>query len=149
MKNFIILMALVAGLASCTKESPLSETSKELTADSQQKWVLVKMTGSFGLGSTTGSEMQWQEYYVFNDDGTFLKSRVQDNSTKTASGTYASVTESGQTFLELTFTTGSELMASCYPKERLWKNSVDGLQGTWGHCDGPTLEYVRTNVGSK
>jgi hypothetical protein len=145
MKNIIILMALVVGLASCSKDSPLSENSKEMTASSQQKWVLIKMTGSFGLNTTTGSDMQWQEHYIFNDDGTFTKNRVQDNASKIASGTYALIKESDQEYLELTFTNGKELVASCYGegKERLWKTSVNRMQGTWNHCDGPSLEYAR------
>ncbi len=145
MRNVIILFVLVAGLASCSNESPLSEKSKELNASSQQKWVLVKMTGAWGLGSTTGSAMQWQEYYVFNNDGTFSRYRQQDNATKTATGTFTTVTESNQQFLELTYSSGDELKTSCYPKERLQTVSAEILQGTWGHCDGPTLEYAKAN----
>ncbi|MFY8037568.1 MAG: hypothetical protein ACOVMQ_10405 [Cyclobacteriaceae bacterium] len=136
---------LVTGLASCSKESPLSEQSKALATTSQQKWVLVKMSGGFGIGATTGSAMQWQEYYVFNNDGTFSRNRQQDNATKSATGTFTTVTESDQQFLELTYTGGDDLKTSCYPKERLLNVSADLLKGTWGHCDGPTLEYAKAN----
>ncbi|NOS90442.1 MAG: hypothetical protein HOP30_00830 [Cyclobacteriaceae bacterium] len=146
MRNLIILLVLVAGLASCSNDSSLLEKSKELNASSQQKWVLVKMTSAWGLGSTTGSAMQWQEYFVFNKDGTFTKSREQESATKSATGTFAIVTEAGQQFIELTYTGGDELKASCYPKERLEKVSVDLLRGTWGHCDGPTLDYAIENL---
>jgi hypothetical protein len=145
MRNIVLLSLLVAALASCTMESPLSEKPKELTTTSQQKWVLVKMTGAWGLGSTTGSAMQWQEYFVFNNDGTFTKNRQQDNVTKSATGTYATVTESGEQSIELTYTSGDDLKASCYPKERLLNVSAELLKGTWGHCDGPTLEYAKAN----
>jgi hypothetical protein len=146
MKNFIIVTVLLLGLASCTKESPLSEASKELSVtSSQQKWVLIKMTGSFSQVITVGSSMAWQEYYLFNEDGTFTKNRIQDNSEKTSSGTYERIVDNGQEYLELTFTTGKELVASCYgtAKEKLWRSSVNRIQGTWNHCDGPTLEYAR------
>ncbi|MCE2994273.1 MAG: hypothetical protein ACK5RG_07995 [Cyclobacteriaceae bacterium] len=145
MRNIVLISLLVAALASCTKESPLSEKPKELVTTSQQKWVLVKMTGAWGLGSTTGSAMQWQEYYVFNNDGTFSRYRQQDNATKTATGTFTTVSESDQQFMELTYTSGDELKTSCYPKERLQSVSAELLQGTWGHCDGPTLEYAKAN----
>ncbi len=141
MRKLIIL--LVFGLASCSNELSLIEMTKELDASSQQKWVLVKMTGGFGIGSTTGSAMQWQEYYIFNNDGTFSRYRQQDNATKSANGTFTTVTESDQQFLELTYSSGDELKTSCYPKERLHSVSAYRLQGTWGHCDGPTLEYAR------
>lgn len=145
MKHIIILMVLALGLASCSKDSPLSENSKELAASSQQKWVLIKMTGSFGLNTTTGSDMQWQEHYIFNGDSTFTKNRVQDTTNKTAFGTYKLITESGQEYVELTFISGKELVGSCYGegKERLWKTSVNRMKGTWNICDGPSLEYAR------
>jgi hypothetical protein len=143
MRYFIILVVLVAGMASCSKESPLNEKSKELAGESQQKWALVKMSGGFGLGSTTGSAMQWQEYFVFNSDGTFGRYRQQDNATRSAIGTFATVTESDQKFIELTYTGGNDLKTSCYPKERLLNASAELLQGTWGHCDGPTLVYAK------
>jgi len=145
MKNNIILMALAVGLMSCSKDSPLSENSKELATNSQQKWVLVKMSGGFGIGATTGSAMQWQEYYVFKNDGTFSRYRQQDNATKVATGTFTTVTESDQQFMELTYTGGDDLKTSCYPKERLLNVSAELLKGTWGHCDGPTLEYAKAN----
>ncbi len=139
MRNFIILAVLMAGLASCSKEPLL----KEQTAS--QKWVLIKMTSAWGLGSTMGPAMQWQEYFIFNSNGTFTKYRQQDNVTKSATGTYAIVTQSEQQFIELTYTGGDNLSATCFPKEQLLKVSETLLQGTWGACDGPTLEYTIAN----
>ncbi len=145
MRNYIILAMLAVGLVSCSKESPLSEKSKEMAAANQQKWVLVKTTNSFGMGSTTGNDMPWQEQYIFNADGTFSKTRILSSASKTANGSYTLVKESDQEFLELTYLMGSELRASCYEKERLLKSAEGLLEGTWGHCDGPTLEYAKAN----
>lgn len=146
MRNYFIWMVLAIGLASCSKDVPLTENSKKLTMSSgKQKWVLTKMTGAFGLGSTTGSAMAWQEYFIFNSNGTFTKQRQQDTGTKSATGTFATITASGQEMIELTYSGGDDLKATCFPKEQLLKVSADLLQGTWGACDGPTLEYALVN----
>lgn len=137
MRNFIILVVLMTGLVSCTKESLLKDQAVS------QKWVLVRMT-AWGFGTTMGPNMGWQEYFVFNVDGSFTKYRMQGNVTKSATGTFVTISEFGQQLIELTYTGGDDLKASCFPKERLEKVSDDLLRGQWGACDGPTLEYVRS-----
>jgi arylsulfatase A-like enzyme len=38
------------------------------------KWTLVSMSGSIPNSETTGATMEWQEFYLFNTNGTFTKS---------------------------------------------------------------------------
>jgi hypothetical protein len=126
-------------LFSCSKED-----QKELTAIDQQKWQLVKMIGSMTNSETTGKDMVWQEYYIFNTDSTFIKSRKQNDKVNEAKGTYSIRKTAAENHIVLTYNSGYELMASCYSglsKENLFIVTSDKMIGTWNHCDGPGLEY--------
>lgn len=118
------------------------ENIPTLDANSQ-KWELVKMTGSFAGSETTGADMEWQEYYIFNSDATFIKSRNWDGEVKEASGSYTTETLNEQKYLELTYSKGEGLVASCTSnkKEQLYFVKGDILRGSWAACDGPVLEY--------
>jgi len=105
------------------------------------------MTGNIAaLPPTTGSDMAWQEWYLFYSDMTFSKTRERDNTVIEATGTYGLVTlPGGGDFMELTFETGTDLVGNCYAdlKELLFIESKDELAGTWSMCDGPGLTYER------
>jgi hypothetical protein len=138
MKNLITLM-FAAGLAACSSESA---EPKELS--SQQKWELVKMTGSMINSVTTGQDMDWQEYYIFNADSTFIKSRQRDGKVQEATGTYSYSNKPNEQSIIITYRSGLNLRASCQSdpsEERLIIISPRKLIGTWNPCDGPGLEY--------
>lgn len=103
------------------------------------------MSGSIANSVTTGSEMDWQESYVFNANRTFVKTRIQDNITTTASGTFSISKTSNETHFELTYSKSSTLAGSCYGnlKEELFINSNNLLVSTWQNCDGPGLVYQK------
>jgi hypothetical protein len=138
--GYVFISLLSIGLLfSCSKED-----QKDLTAANLQIWQLVKMTGSMSNSETTGKDMAWQEYYIFNADSTFLKSREQDGQVKEAKGTYSYSTLADEKNILLTFNSGFELKASCLsgpPQEKLRIVSTTKMLGTWNHCDGPGLEY--------
>lgn len=93
---------------------------------------------------TTGKDMDWQEYFVFNADSTFVKSREQNGQVKEAKGTYAVSTTANEKYFVLTYQSGYELKASCLsgpPQENLRIVSSNKIVGTWNICDGPGLEY--------
>ncbi len=92
---------------------------------------------------TTGKDMSWQEYYLFNSDSTFIKSREQNNIVKEATGSYSYVAKDNEKYILLNFKTGTELIASCLgqQQEHLSVVSTEKLLGTWNICDGPGLEY--------
>jgi hypothetical protein len=138
--GYILVSLLSIGLlSSCSKED-----QRELKTTDQQKWQLVKMLGSMTNSETTGKEMAWQEYIVFNADSTFLKSREQNGKVKEARGTYSISTKASEKYFVLKYNSGYELMASCYSglaKEDLLIISPNRIIGTWNICDGPGLEY--------
>ena len=92
---------------------------------------------------TTGSDMGWQETITLNPDGTFVKTRQEENKIQKATGTYEYVTLSDGKYLELNHEVQSDLVASCSSatKELLKVENNDKLVGTWQMCDGPGLVY--------
>lgn len=143
MKNLAIIIIFICVFSSCTKDTDDSTT----TSDYHGKWTLVKMTGSMQNSETTGSAMAWQEFYMFNNDGTFTKSRTQNTVTTTVSGRYITKNSPEGLFLELTYTKDSELIGSCYGnlKEELYFLTNNTLSSTWRYCDGPGLDYQKLN----
>ena len=137
MKNIFSLFFLI--IMACSSNSMDNNTTK----NGQQKWKLVKMTGSFIGSETTGEDMEWQETIVLKENNIFVKSRVRNNSTTAVEGTYTYLDLEDGTYLELTFPEKSTLVGNCTGnlKETYWLISENKLQGTWLACDGPGLEY--------
>jgi hypothetical protein len=138
-------LLFVACLSSCSKED-----QKTTQASDQQRWQLVKMTGSMIHSETTGKDMSWQEYYLLNSDGTFLKSREQNGQVKEATGTYTYTTLNEEKYIQLTYKSGADLIASCMgvkQQEQLYIVFTDKIVGTWSWCDGPGLEYQLVKEG--
>jgi hypothetical protein len=137
MKNILFIFIIIWALDSCTKESYLENFS--------QKWQLISMSGQIPNSTTTGPDMEWQESYFLNSNGTFSKSRERNGILTEASGTFEIKNLSGDKFLELSYKSATTLVASCTPglKETLWVRSESKMTGTWSYCDGPGLEYER------
>jgi hypothetical protein len=143
MKRLAIIVVFLSVFSSCTKDKEETTT----TTDYHGKWTLVKMSGSMINSVTTGTEMDWQESYSFNNDGTFTKSRTRNTVKTTVSGTYTTQNNSKVLYLELTYPKESELIGSCYGnlKEELYFSASTTLSSTWRNCDGPGLDYEKVN----
>lgn len=141
MKKFGAAFILMLSLISCSGD----DANPSLALDYYGKWQLIEMSGSTINSVTTESEMDWQESYVFNTNRTFVKTRIKDNTTTTASGTFSVVKTSDETHFELTYSKSSTLVGSCYGnlKEDLFINSNNLLVSTWQNCDGPGLVYQK------
>lgn len=150
MKNLIVLFVLSAVFSSCSVDADEINLNRE---DIYGKWDLVKMTGSFGNSLTTGEDMEWQETYVFNPDGTFLKTRARDGELIEAVGSFV-ITENNSQFneplitfsIEILFSNSNSIAASCYSggmKEELYFRGARMLSN-YHACDGPGLEYEKS-----
>ncbi len=144
MKYYMLMAFLVIGfLFSCNKkDDPQIET--ELVGN----WKLVEMTGSVPNSETTGADMEWQESYQLNEDGTFLKSRNRDGVITESSGTYQEVNSLNERLLELIFNEESEILGTCYSdvlKENMVFQSDNIFSSTWQACDGPGLKYQKAD----
>jgi len=113
-----------------------------------QKWQLVKMSGQMRGSETTGENMLWQEYYVLNSDGTFIKMRKQKNKVTAAKGKYEFVDLSDGKYLKLTHESKNKIIGNCSSDliEHLRVDTDSTLMGTWLACDGPGLAYQRVKV---
>lgn len=133
----VLLMVLAT---SCSSKDDVKEPTLDVNSE---KWELVKMISSSKGIETTGEDMEWQEYYIFNSNATFIKSRDIAGEVKEASGTYTRENFDTQEYLELTYSKGTELVAGCTSnnKEQLFFKKGDVLRGSWDACDGPSLEY--------
>ena len=103
------------------------------------------MTGSFQNSETTGSEMEWQEYYTFSPEGTFIKSRTVDEVVYEATGNFEVIEFDNDPnhYLELTYQTGNALVGNCTgdDKELLMYRNSTMISSLWMACDGPGLAY--------
>jgi hypothetical protein len=111
-----------------------------------QKWQLIKMSGTIIHSETTGTDMAWQEYYRLNSDSTFVKHRERDGIITEASGKFYIDSTSSDKFLQLIYNMDNDIIGSCFEgkTESLWYFTENKLIGTWSFCDGPGLEYERT-----
>lgn len=141
MRISTFFFGLLLFLSSCNKDS-----EKSIFQDYQGLWVLVKMSGNTPDSETTGQEMEWQESYKFNSDGTFSKSREQNGTVTESAGTFTVVKSEEGKRLELTFASASDIIGSCLGNQRevLFFQSSTVMTSTWNQCDGPGLEYEKT-----
>ncbi|AQS93157.1 hypothetical protein BXQ17_03275 [Polaribacter sp. BM10] len=142
MKNKILFLMIIGVLFSCNNNDD-NYTENELVGI----WKLIQMTGSIPNSETSGAEMEWQETYVLNANGTFLKSRDRDGITTEVSGTYNFINNSNEPLIELNFDTESEIIGSCTSnrKETMNLQSETIFLSSWEACDGPGLKYEKIN----
>ncbi|MDC6404548.1 hypothetical protein [Maribacter flavus] len=144
--RFLFLITIILLFTTGCTSDDLVLKGKDLQFSSQ-KWRLVQMTGSFVNSTTVGEAMDWQEYYIFNPDGSFIKSRERDGAVLEATGTFEMVEYDNDDadYLELLFETGGELAGGCYGfgRETLQYVAEDRLQSSWMACDGPGLFYEK------
>lgn len=138
MKKFIVI-ALAFVLFSCVEDDP------EPTNDISGKWKLISMSGNTPNSETTGQDMDWQENYELKPDETFVKTRVRDGQTTTATGNYSRLNLSDGEYIQLTFNEESDIIGTCIGelKEELFLNTKSSFSSTWLACDGPGLNYQK------
>ena len=139
MKKITLLFLFLATLLSCSSND--ISTSK----DYQEKWQLTQMTGRMANSETTGSNMEWQEFYLLNANGTFTKSREKNKVVTQISGTYRLVNSSNGNILQFTYSSESEIIGSCSSllKEEMYFQSENIFFSNWQQCDGPGLKYEK------
>lgn len=144
MKKLVILSILVFIITSCTKDDEITDSSF------LGEWKLVKTTAPFDNSERTGMEMEWQESYTLREDGTFTKTRVRDNETLVAEGTFIIHQEpyhtSGIAHIIIVYESENNIIATCYSdkiQEDLYFQTKNVMKSTWQHCDGLGLKYAK------
>ncbi|MFT5737505.1 MAG: hypothetical protein ACJAWH_001183 [Maribacter sp.] len=145
MKKVYFLFVSVLLLCSCSQ----SDSSQLYDAELQladQKWELVRMSGSMVNATKIGADMEWQEYYIFSLDGTFQRIRSRGDIVLKASGSLEVVEYDNDEadYLELTYQEGFGLIGNCSgdQTEILIYQSNTEIANTWMACDGPQLNYI-------
>lgn len=146
---FAIFLILGISLVSCKKED------SQPTIDIYGTWELVKLSGSWTGEIIEGEDLDFQERYIFHQDGTFIKyserawSYIGDvpEGPFQALGNFEIEPSSDVRFifeLNLIFDTGEEVVANCGQgnQEFLIINPNQELVNTsWAACDGPGFYY--------
>jgi hypothetical protein len=143
MKKIAIVLILILSLISCSSND---KSKASAVSDYYGKWTLVKISGNKINAETTGSKMEWQENYVFNTDGTFVKTRLADNTTTTSGGTFVIEKKDNTVGFALTHKESSPIIGNCMGdlSEFLSINEDNLLQSSWQMCDGPGLLYKKS-----
>ncbi|OQD41876.1 hypothetical protein BUL40_13555 [Croceivirga radicis] len=92
-------------------------------------------------------ELDFRESIEFFPDSTFIKQRVYQDSTSTASGKYGSFISDGNDYLKLKYSKDSYLIQTCGNSMveylRILSES-EIYNGGYLPCDGPGYYYTRT-----
>jgi hypothetical protein len=145
MKKVYFLFISVLLLFSCSQpDSSQADDAEVKFAD--QKWELVRMSGKRVNSTKIGSDMEWQEHYVFSLDGTFQKTRSNGDIISKATGIFEVVEYDNDEadYLELTYQEGFGLIGNCSgdQTEILIYQSNTEIANTWMACNGPGLDYI-------
>ena len=126
-------------------ESIYPDTSNDPWQGSATKLVLTEMSGNFPNSTVNSENMLWQESYILNPDGRFLKTRERDSVVTHSNGTYEYSEISGERFIVFSHETESVIIGNCTgnKKEHLAVRSNNTFFNTWLACDGPSLLYRR------
>lgn len=145
MKKIIYLIAILLLTAGCQEDNlPASEVVGE--------WKLIRSHHYVGTEVIReGSDLEWQEVYVFRSDGRFAKTRTSLSGIANASGAYTTedaplyLSRPVKLLLKLTFTTGVDLAGGCSPgTEEFDLSSHDGLLRNYSiACENPILTYQK------
>jgi hypothetical protein len=141
MKIQIVYLLIIGLLGSCSSDDNTNNSELVLTGN----WKLIEMTGSVPNSETSGAEMEWQETYRFESDGSFQKSRTREGETIEASGTFNWIENSDERILELSYNQESIIIGSCYQNntETMVFQSDTVFYSSWMACDGPGLTYKK------
>lgn len=145
--NRTLIIMLSIFLISCEKNALNTEIQLQ-AGKFPQTWQLVSMSGNIAnVPPTEGADMAWQESYILEADGKFLKSRVRDEILVSVTGLYEIGKHEEGDYLKLSYGSKNDIIGNCstIPEEYLLFETAHSLIGTWWACDGPGLFYERTH----
>ena len=110
------------------------------------RWELAEVIAGWTGKVTPASGLDYRQYLVFYEDGTFLKTRSNGQS---ASGTYTTKELSDGVYVEIAYNdANTTLLESCSALEYLRLEENNRLMGGSLPCDGPGLAYTKTGSTS-
>ena len=114
-------------MASCSRNSEVLKSEDLSINIYPQTWKLVQMSGNLVGSESEGDEMAWQENYIFNSDGSFIKTRITEGEIESASGRF-SFNKNIQNFI-LNYEQTSPIIGNCDSKieESLYFNEENKI----------------------
>ncbi|WP_194975012.1 hypothetical protein [Aquiflexum lacus] len=150
MKKLFIPFLFFVVLSSC------QQVDKDPEINILGYWNLVEVTGSISNLDYSGSEIDFSEKYIFNDDGSFIKitNKIKGSGKlltvpEQALGLYELIPSDNSAHLFeliLTFETNLDLVANCGEgnQEFLYINNSKNLTNfSWAACDGLGFIYSK------
>lgn len=149
-KIIILVLGIIANSCSKSNDEPKVEPLDLSVMEFPQRWELFQMSsGMVPNSEITGDEMEYQEYYIFNDDTTFSKTRIQDQEEITEKGSYSIVEMDNRQTFRIRFNQDNDLIGNCSmePVEFLYLDDDNKtLLSNWWACDGPGLSYKQISI---
>jgi hypothetical protein len=141
MKKFGVAFILMFCHISCSNNA----ADRVVAPNYYGKWKLTKMTGVFIPSFYINGNPQWQEFYDFKKDSTFIKIRIEETTKTYASGKFEIIKNQNKTHIKLTYKEDNDIIGSCFGdlSEDLYVNSEGLLTSTWRMFDGPGLFYKK------
>ncbi|PSL06251.1 hypothetical protein [Cecembia rubra] len=151
-KIFLFGFLLFFGLASCNQD----DKEPEFTINGY--WNLVQMIPAWQIPEMPEKQIDFEEKYIFNHDGTFIKFSYKPKGIgdklevpTQALGVYSFETyeEKNETILYvlyLRFDTNINMAANCGEgaRETLYvRNDRSLINNSWAACDGPSYVYSK------
>ncbi|QCK16830.1 lipocalin family protein [Mangrovivirga cuniculi] len=139
MKILINLLLITIMIIACSSNDNTIQSKDPIVG----KWELVKIQAPRIRNEITNEDIPYKEFYLFNSDGTFTKTRIEDGKTQSITGTYTKENTNDWEHLKLVYAEDSQLIDNCTgkPEEHL-AISPGELKGGSAPCDGPALFYA-------
>lgn len=124
MKKIGLLVVLMVSLIACSSDSDEKVNKSEI--DYFGKWI------------HTGNSKTWNMSYQFNKDNTVVKTLINENGTRTITGTFVVKNTALVTSFELTYPEKNALISNCTGslKENLIIDDSGNLSDAAAMCDG-------------
>ncbi|MCX2743053.1 hypothetical protein OO013_04210 [Mangrovivirga sp. M17] len=142
MKNLINLFLTAILIVACSSSDNVVQNETPI----EGKWELTKMEAQRTRTEITKEDIPYEEFYVFNSDGSFTKTRITNDEVESASGRYTKENTNDWKHLKLVYSEDSQLIDNCTGEavEHLAIEQNE-LKGGSAPCDGPALYYSPVN----
>ena len=140
MKHFNLFCLLLGLAVACT-----SNDDDQFGEGLPQEWRLTTVNLGLSGEILENEDLTWQETLVFSRDSLFTRTRIFEDSTAIAHGSFVFEVRDSENYIILLHDEESELITNCTQSNEEWLRftSQTELIGGALPCDGPGLFYRR------
>ena len=142
MKCFCLFYLVMVLAVACT-----SNDDDNFGEGLPQEWQLTAVNLGLSGEILENKDLPWQETLVFTKDSLFTRTRIFEDSTAVAIGSFVFEVRDSESYIILMHEEESELITNCTQSNEEWLRftSQTELLGGALPCDGPGLFYKRIN----